>query len=259
MLLADWLCRLKQRPHGIDRVRNPRTNATVVTGMQDWMLEDRVMLSGTPIEMPTDTVATADQVLYHYGTGPNEIDPQYEKTLLITNNSDQTIYPFLEAKNDRTPAPNDPTTQTYLGTGAFDNYDPANQEYRAYIGYVDHTDPNNPVTLAGLPAHSSITVIVPIAFWDGGRVNFATDGTDLFQTAATGASDGAPFFYHDDNTQANYFAYVDPAHLDRLYFQPIYNSFDAAAPHMPSAANWTLPSVLKDGMTVTGVGLPAAG
>ncbi len=220
------------------------------------MLEERVLLSSDPILMPGNTpgITSADQVLYYYGNLPNEINTQYEKTLTISNNSDQTIYPFLEGKNSRTPDPSDPMTAQSSAPARSDPYDPANQEYRGYIGYTQ-----NGVTYAGLPANSSITVVVPIAFWDGGRVNFATDGADQFQTATDGASAGASFFFHDNNLQASYFAYVDPAHLDRLYFQPIYTTFDNTSKHMPSSLQWHMPTDLTNGMLVTGAGLPASG
>jgi hypothetical protein len=59
----------------------------------------------------------------------------------------------------------------------FDPYDPADHEYWGYVGYLDGQKQR-----AGLPPLSSITITVPLAFWDSGRINFSTDGEDQFKT-----------------------------------------------------------------------------
>ena len=63
----------------------------------------------------------------------------------------------------------------------FDPFDPIVQEYRGYIGYrsADGKD------YLGLLPGQSITVNVPLAFWDAGRLIISTDsvvspgGSDL--------------------------------------------------------------------------------
>ena len=61
----------------------------------------------------------------------------------------------------------------------FDPQDDYNQEYRAYIGYVNAAGDN----VLGLPAHSTITFNVPLVFWDSERTYLATDGQDLIPAA----------------------------------------------------------------------------
>jgi hypothetical protein len=208
-------------------------------------LEDRCLpSSGTPIQFPMPTVASIGAVLY------NGVSGQFDKTITITNNSPtQTIYPFLEGQDTRWDLPK------YAGTGAFDPYDPSTQEYRGYIGYAS-AGKNN----AGLPPNSSITITVPLVFWDSGRLNFSTDGADQFQTrgGAPPNAPGAPFYYLDNNTQAGFFGSIDGTNPTKLTFTPIYNSFLNG---VPTVTTWKSPvasGLFKNGQTylVTGNGLP---
>ena len=239
MSSKHWVSWVKR--HFRSNRSTPRRRVNLLSPVWDWLLEDRCLPSGgPPYEFPA-LVGTIDQVMYNGVTG------QYEKTITITNNSQQTVYAFLEGQISR------PAISPYEGTGAFDPFDDANQEYRAYIGYTDDSDPNNVHHYAGLPPQSSITIPVPLAFWDSGRINFSTDGADQFQSAPGAAAAGAPFYFHTDNTQAGFYCYVDAAHLDRLYFQPIYNSFDPSTGYMPSTKDWKSPvelGLLKTGMSV---------
>ncbi len=218
----------------------------------DWQLEDRCLLStsSSPVPFPS-TNSSIDKVLYNGVTGA------FQKTFTITNNSPtQTIYAFLEGENSRqAPSP-------YDGTAAFDPFDPSNQEYRGYIGYTDGTN-----DYAGLPPLSSITITVPLAFWDSGRIVFSTDGADQFSTyggSASGSSPGAPFYFQDVNTQATYFASIPGKGSNQLQFTPIYQSFDPANGYQPTTATWQSPvasGLFANGQTyiVTGPGLPQGG
>jgi hypothetical protein len=211
----------------------------------DWLLEERCLLAGgPPYPFPTPTVDSLGKVFYDGVTG------QYQKSITITNNSNQVIYGFLEGQNSRL------AIAPYTGTGAFDPYDPANHEYRAYVGYSDGA-----TSYAGLKPHTSITMTVPLVFWDSGRFIFSTDGAAQFNDAPGAAAVGAPFYYHSANTQATYFASVD-ANSNRLNFTPIYTSFDSSSDHKPTTAHWQSPvtqGLLKTGMTVTGPGLAPGG
>ena len=53
--------------------------------------------------------------------------------------------------------------------------DPHGHEFRGYVGY--RTSNTN---YAGLLPNQTITVKVPLVFWDSGRVEIAADGSDLF-------------------------------------------------------------------------------
>src|SRR5204862_6006304 len=97
------------------------------------------------------------------------------KTLTITNTTNQTIYPILRAANsardEKSNAPNGDPRSLY------DPLDALNEEYRGYIGYQD---PKSGKLFVGLLPGQTVTVQVPLVFWDASRVYLATDGTDLF-------------------------------------------------------------------------------
>src|SRR5262249_1713095 len=148
------------------------------------------------------------------------VKSQFAKTITITNNSDVTVYPFLEGENSRQ------AEAPFQGTAGFDPYDPVNHEYRGYIGYTE-----NNKNYVGLQPHSVITVTLPLVFWDSGRVNVSTDGVDQFGTfggSESGTPTGAPFnFFHKDSF-ARYFGSIQTIGSQKvLQFTPVYNSFDA--------------------------------
>ena len=66
----------------------------------------------------------------------------------------------------------------------YDPLDPLNQGYLGNIGEVnvDPSDANKVV--AGLRPFHQVTVQLPLVFWDGARIFFATNGTGELQTAA---------------------------------------------------------------------------
>ncbi len=245
MLVTGWLSSLKDRSRSQRRAR--RRDLVLQSWIRDAFLEDRCLLSG--IVMPCNTVATdigVSGVLYDGVTG------QFVKQITITNNSTQTIYPFLEDANSRTAITGDPSPSTnYTGTGMFDPFDPLNQEYRGYIGYTQQVN-GQTVTYAGLQPGTSITIDVPLVFWDAGRIIITTDGADLFGTGAN----GNPFLYRDKSTQVTYYGTVTGS---TLTFTPVYNSFtynSANNDYEPSTASWKPPTDLKTGMYVNGPGIP---
>lgn len=217
------------------------------------LLEARCLLATAngPYTFPRPSVDGVGKVLYDGVTGT------FQKSITITNNSpDQWLYAFLEGEVTRQ------AIAPYEGTGAFDPYDSVNQEYRGYIGYTDGSQ-----DYAGLPPKSSITITVPLAFWDSGRIVFSTDGANQFSTYGGpdgGSPPGAPFNYLDSNTQATFFGSIEQGQLNQLNFTPIYTGFDAANGGMPTTSGWKSPitsGLFTDGQTlvVTGPGLPANG
>ena len=68
-----------------------------------------------------------------------------------------------------------------------------------------------------LPGHS-ITIDVPLVFWDAGRIIITTDGADLLGTGPN----GNPFLYRDQSTQVTYYGTVSG---NTLTFTPVYKSF----------------------------------
>jgi hypothetical protein len=67
-------------------------------------------------------------------------------------------------------------------TALYDPLDNFNEGYRGYIGEVD---PNNPAQVdAGLQPYSQVTVQLPLVFWDGARIFFATNGGMPLQSAS---------------------------------------------------------------------------
>jgi len=134
--------------------------------------------------MPSPTVDCASKVLWYDQSAQL-------KTITLTNNSDDTVYPILQGANSRTTA----TSDSWYGTPVFDPHDNLNNEYRGYIGYT--LDGND---YLGLPGHSTITINVPLVFWDGGRINVATDPTYLTPPGATTDSSPAnPFHFYYNN------------------------------------------------------------
>jgi hypothetical protein len=63
-----------------------------------------------------------------------------------------------------------------------------NEEYRAYVGYTG----TDGVNYLGLPPHTSMTVPVPMAIWDSGRLNIVEDAQS---TEDLLLNDAIPFTY----------------------------------------------------------------
>ncbi|MFO1460687.1 MAG: hypothetical protein U1G08_14940 [Verrucomicrobiota bacterium] len=143
------------------------------------------MPPGTPFDPnPTNPQQSLIQKLLMYAvdTDGNAIPV---KTLTIQNNSSVTVYPLLRDGNNSATTNNPPV-------GLYDPYDPINVEYRGYVGFQDTDGTYN----FGLPPGQSITVRIPLVFWDGARMGLVTDGRYL--TPAAGVPN--PLHY-DPNAQ----------------------------------------------------------
>jgi len=151
-------------------------------------LEDRIVL--TTVTAPNGITVTADvpleQIFWNGGppinpasqfTGPhvvNEAPPP--KYVSITNTTNDTIYPILRGPNDGKLASQ---TNPLNPSGYYDPQDWNNQEFRAYLGYVD-----GGVNKLGVPGGATITFKVPLVFWDSSRLFVVTDGKDLIPDPA---------------------------------------------------------------------------
>src|SRR5262245_50585368 len=89
------------------------------------------------------------------------------KTLRITNNTAQTVYPIMRDPNSNKLASNETV-------GLYDPYDPVDKEYRGYIGYEQGGQ-----YYFGLKKGESILVSVPLVFWNGARIGIGTDSQYL--------------------------------------------------------------------------------
>jgi len=93
------------------------------------------------------------------------------KTLRVSNNTAQTVYPIMR----------DPNSNTLVGSttvGLYDPYDDPNKEYRGYIGYEEGGK-----YYFGLKPGQSILVSLPLVFWNGARIGIGTDGLFLTPSA----------------------------------------------------------------------------
>jgi hypothetical protein len=196
--------------------RTPRTIRKTPARHQLFLeaLEDRCLLSGVDPVVPTTNLIpdiTKPNSLFWNGgspfttygvsgitvppTGPNTM-----KTITITNTSSQTIYPFLRDANTGA----DPQNAGLSPNNPQNLYDPQdfnNQEYREYVGYVG----TNGTDYLGLPAGASITLVVPLVFWDSGRLIVGTDGSYLTPKNPNPPGQTAPLinnpFNYDSNAQ----------------------------------------------------------
>ncbi|HXM01991.1 MAG TPA: hypothetical protein VN939_05280 [Chthoniobacterales bacterium] len=92
------------------------------------------------------------------------------KTLRISNNTAQTVYPIMRDPNSATT----PIKEGRKTVGLYDPYDPINEEYRGYIGYEEGGK-----YYFGLKPGQSILVSVPLVLWNGARIGVGTDGQYL--------------------------------------------------------------------------------
>ncbi len=117
------------------------------------------------------------------------------KTITLTNNGPNMIYPFIRGEN-RGQDPNATSPNTY-----YDPQDVVGMEYREYIGYQTADG-----TFVGLPSKASITFQVPLVLWDGDNMYIATDPADI----------AAPtqIYNYDPTAQINIQTYTGPASTD---------------------------------------------
>ena len=157
-------------------------------------LEDRLLMSkDVVLEMPQafgstekkpiyNTVGSLSDVLF---VSNSIVGATPMKAITITNNESHTIYPILY----------DPNTGKSTTGNYYDPIDMHNQEYRGYIGYTA-----NGHDYLGLQAHHSVTIDVPLVFWDSGRAALATDPYSLLpkdpNTSKASATTNPFFFFY---------------------------------------------------------------
>ncbi|MDR3633915.1 MAG: hypothetical protein P4L84_08930 [Isosphaeraceae bacterium] len=168
------------------RKRRPRRRVSFVP--QSLALEVRTMMS---VAVPSSNPVVPLSTIFWNGE-PDPLNPKglknipspeasgAAKTFTITNTAPFTIYPFLRGANTGT----DPNSKAPFLNAPYDPQDPANAEYRLYVGY---TKPGGGEFL-GLPSGASITFQVPLVLWDGDNLFFATNGNGL-------TSAGTPYGY----------------------------------------------------------------
>ncbi len=206
MSLTRWLSSAQRRLRSqkLTRRRHP---VNPVSGLQNWLLEERCLLSrailphrdvkeGSQLTVYVATragdstlgpytlqnvAADPGAVIFLGGTNPNTGSYDWgtvpEKVVTFTNNSNnhETIYPFIYSPNNNK---------------IYDPIDQPNDEYRLYVGYED-----NGKYVLGLPYGKTITVAVPLVFWNGGRADIATDGKYLLPQPGAGAVNPYEFRY----------------------------------------------------------------
>lgn len=118
---------------------------------------------------PTDPNSLTRRFLKAFGKDPDENTVPL-KTLRITNNTANTIYPIMRDPNSNKLA-SDPAV------GQYDPYDPPDKEYRGYIGYEE-----GGVYYFGLKPGASILVSIPLVFWNAARISIGTDRRYLTPT-----------------------------------------------------------------------------
>jgi hypothetical protein len=122
---------------------------------------------------PNDPNRLLNNVLY-FGPTKNDTNPlHFEiplKTITFTNNADFTVFPILVNTN----ATKDDLKPTQA---LYDPIDPMFNEYRGYIGHRDASG-----SYVGLLPGMSITVPVPLVFWDGARIFIGYDPTYMDMT-----------------------------------------------------------------------------
>jgi hypothetical protein len=165
MSRTNWLSRLTNRSRSPKGAR-PRRHRAPLGAVRDWLLEDRILMSATIFvgtnSYQVPTVNSPTQVLFLGGTAKGQNWGTVPRKLLtFTNNSTdkQTIYPFLYSPNNE---------------AIYDPIDTNHEEYREYVGYTEGGK-----TFLGLPFGATITINVPLVFWNGARADVASVGTNL--------------------------------------------------------------------------------
>lgn len=91
------------------------------------------------------------------------------KTIRLTNNSARVVYPMMRNPNIGS------LSTSGKNISIYNPWDPADMEYRGYIGYKDADGKY----YFGLKPGKSILVKIPLVFWNGGRICIGTDGKYL--------------------------------------------------------------------------------
>jgi hypothetical protein len=164
------------------------------------LLEERCMLSavitsGIALPTPTGGFVQPSAVMYQTTTASTS------KMITITNNTNKTLFPFIEDSNTGVnPQLNqlyDPNDYPYVPAS---NGQTVGQEYRLYVGYQKVVD-GKTQNFLGLPAQSSITVTIPMVFWNAGTIQVVGDTPDvrarfLSPLEPGGNALGRPFLYN---------------------------------------------------------------
>ncbi len=192
MLQADGLSGLNRRKRSNDSSRpgRRRTNRRYHLAADVLQLEERRLMTGDPM-VPQGSDTPLSSIFWNgggptSGTGPNSFIPGITaqptvRTITITNTSSQTIYPILRDANVGQDPKNNGGANNPLNY--YDPQDYQDQEYRAYIGYQ-----SNSGQFLGLPTNSTITIQVPLVFWDAENTYISVDGANLIPNQATGTA-----------------------------------------------------------------------
>jgi hypothetical protein len=192
MLVARWLTSLTRQWGFRKSARARRGKRRSRFTPQLLLLEDRCLLSGIALiplpktlNLPQD--AKLSDVMFDGKTSahPDWPAPPPAKLFTFINNTDSTVYPILTDANN--------TLDTITNKGLYDPFDPVNNTYRGYIGYVDGGK-----NYLGLLPHQSITVKVPLAFWDAGRAEIVTLPGAALTSAAVSAGGGGSGYKAND-------------------------------------------------------------
>jgi len=250
---ARWLSSV-QRPLHSKKAAIRRHRVNPLSGLQNWLLEDRCLMSRAilphrDVKAPSqatiyvanragdstigpytlqNVAANAGAVIFLGGTNPNTGSYNWgnvpQKLVTFTNNSNnhQTIYPFLYSPNNNK---------------IYDPIDKPNDEYRLYIGYEDDGK-----YILGLPYGKTITVDVPLVFWNGGRADIATDSNYVLPQPGVGAVNPYEFRY----TASTYITTQGVSSSTDNGILMYYKANTPNAPNDPSAAapgqltEWTI-------------------
>jgi len=234
MSRTNWLSWLTNRPRS---QKSARRRHMPLGHLRDWLLEDRCLPSTSTIFVGNDsfqltTIDDPTQVLFLGGTAKGvNWGTVPQKLLTFTNNSadHQTIYPFLYSPND---------------TAIYDPIDTNNEEYREYVGYTANGN-----TYLGLPYGASITINVPLVFWNGARADIVVSGTGLIpQPSQVDTFNPFQFYYSKNSVNAsiNIGTQGVVSSTGNNGIVMYYHSHDNGSPNNPSTAalgqltEWTI-------------------
>jgi hypothetical protein len=217
MFGSDSLSGFNPRLRSRDRARPGRRRARrrLQLAAEVLRLEERWMLSTAPNQIPPNQVTKAvplSDIIWNGGppmpgapgiTNPTPPPGKLSfpspsaagamKTITLTNNDPEQIYPFIRGEN-RGQDPNATSPNKF-----YDPQDAEGQGYREYIGYQTSEG-----TFIGLPAGASITFQVPLVLWDGDNMYLASDPNYL-------TSDALPYknvYNYDQNAKISIAAYT---------------------------------------------------
>jgi hypothetical protein len=185
MSLTDRLSGLKLPSHfgKGTRARRRRVNKRWQVEAQISPLEERCMLAapaGIPLPTPAGGFVAPSSVMYQTNSTL--------KTITIHNNTNQTLFPFVEDVNI---GQNPNNNNAY-----YDPNDTPNIEYRLYAGYVAGGK-----NFLGIKPNASITLTLPMVFWNAGTIQVvadtpATRARFLQPLNPGGNALGRPFLYN---------------------------------------------------------------